>query len=195
MLILVVIFIFPLCHKAKRLFVNGALHGKTNQMPQNYSSWLAVDGYFDTRTTIGRGPNTWWKVDLGREGLIIGVRLSLGAIVFNGNQGIINITVVDTLEKSFLCTWINVSIKLVHEKAVAYCDEALQGRYVQLQMSLSGSRRSVFSCEHTMYLSEVDVMLGKKNHSSREGMLMIDKGFVMVYMYLRFLGEKALFSF
>ena len=136
-------------------------------MPQNYSSWLAVDGDFDTRITIGRGPNTWWKVDLGREALIIGVRLSLGAIVFNGTQGIINVTVVDTLEESYLCTRINVSIKLVHEKAVAYCDEALQGRYVQVQMSLSGGCRSFFSCEYPMYLSEVDVMLGKENHFSR----------------------------
>ena len=130
-------------------------------MPQNYSSWLAVDGDFYTRTIIDRGPSAWWRVDLGREGLVIGARLSFDARMPIGNQRIINITVIDTPKKSYLCALIHKTYTLFDEKVVEFCDEALQGRFVQVQMSLSG-RCGSSTCNYPVYLNEVDVMLGKK---------------------------------
>ena len=126
----------------------------------NGSSWLAVDGVFSTDAAVGQDSRPWWKVDLSREGLVIGVRLNLDGEFYGTDEGVIRITVINSNDKSVLCASIDVSGDVYDEHVTAYCNKPLLGRYVRVKMDASGSCQ-VPKCEVKMYLREVDVMLGK----------------------------------
>ncbi len=158
-------FIPTLCFTVKRSFSNAAFKAKTQQYPNigNQSS-LAVDGDLNTRRELGPASNPWWKVDLGREGLVTGVRVALNVTNHGGSQGIVNITVTNSTGNSSICTTVDqyvVSVPLVNH-VVTSCNGTLLGRYVQVEMMVA-STCSTPNCEFSMSLYEVEVMLGKEH--------------------------------
>ena len=154
---------FTSTYPVRRSFINGAFKSTTNQHPQG-TSWLAVDGQAGTRTTVGPAAAPWWKVDLGREGLVTGVRLSLDVEVKDSSPGIIRITILDTNKKAFLCASIDVTGDVTNKNLAMYCPKPLLGRFVKVQMSVSGDCK-VPACEYTIHLNDIDVILGKKTIS------------------------------
>ena len=154
--------LFLLCYSVQRSFSNAAFKEKTQQHPNiSNSSLLAVDGDLNTRSELGPASSPWWKVDLGREGMVTGVRLALNITNHGIDRGLVNITVTNKTGDSLVCASIDeddVSGDPVH--LVTSCDEPLLGRYVQVEMHVAGDC-SKANCEFTVFLYEVEVMLGK----------------------------------
>lgn len=146
----------------QRSYINGAFFGTTEQQPQGNSS-LAVDGTFGHGTLIGRDQKPWWKVDLGREGLVLGVRLRLGAKIFGGGLATIKLIVFDANNARHFCASYELSNNLKYGKIMVYCNKALLGRYLQVQMAEKYGC-TIPVCEYQMFLIEVDVMLGKRTN-------------------------------
>ena len=139
----------------QRSYINGAFFGTTEQQPQGNSS-LAVDGRFGTGALISRDKKLWWRVDLSREGLVVGVRLCLQAKIFGDGLAAIKVIVFDANNTRHFCASYVLRKNLEYGKIVVYCKEALLGRYVQVQMGEKDG------C--TMFLYEVDVMLGERTN-------------------------------
>ncbi|KAJ7389039.1 hypothetical protein OS493_034174 [Desmophyllum pertusum] len=141
-------------------FSNAAFKEKTQQHPNiSNSSLLAVDGDINTRSELGPASSPWWKVDLGREGMVTGVRLALNVTNHGIDRGLVNITVTNKTGDSLVCASIDeddVSGDPVH--LVTSCDEPLLGRYVQVEMHVAEDC-SKANCEFTVFLYEVEVML------------------------------------
>lgn len=126
---------------------------------------MAVDGDLNTWSELGPATNPWWKVDLGREGLVTGVRLALNVTNHGGSVGIVNITVTNSTGNSSICTTVDryvVSAPVVNH-VVTSCDEPLLGRYVQVEMKVDSNCSPVLNCEFSMSLYEVEVLLGKEH--------------------------------
>lgn len=125
---------------------------------------LPVDGNLDTWSELGPTSNPWLKVDLGREGLVTGVRLTLSVINFGSDKAIVNVTVTNHTGDRRVCTTVQeyvVMPRLVN-LVVRSCDEPLLGRFVQVEMMVA-SICSTPNCEFVMLLNEVEVMLGKEH--------------------------------
>ena len=121
-----------------------------------------MDGDLNTRSELGPDSNPWWKVDLGRDGLVTGVRLALNVTSYGSDPGIVIITVANQTGDTGECASIDedvVTEGLVNH-VVTYCDIPLLGRYVQVEMTVANICR-IANCYFSVFLYEVDVMLGK----------------------------------
>ena len=126
------------------------------------SSSLAVDGDLNTRSELGPDSNPWWTVDLGRDGLVTGVRLALN-VTSHAEPGIVIITVANETGDSGECAYVDedvVNEALVHH-VVTSCDVPLLGRYVEVEMVVANIC-STANCQFSMFLYEVEVMFGKE---------------------------------
>ena len=123
---------------------------------------LAVDGDLNTRSELGPAKNPWWKVDLGREGLVTGVRLALYVTSHGGDLGIVNVVVTNNTGNSRECGSIDGDVVRVPQvnHVLTSCNEPLLGRYVQVEMTVA-SICIKLNCEFSMFLYEVEVILGK----------------------------------
>lgn len=122
-----------------------------------------MDGDLNTRSELGPDSNPWWKVDLGRNGLVAGVRLALNVTSYGGDPGIVIITVANETGDTDECASIDEDVvyeSLVNH-VVTYCDVPLLGRYVRVEMIVANIC-SIANCQFSMFLYEVDVMLGKE---------------------------------
>ena len=122
-----------------------------------------MDGDLNTRSELGPNSNPWWKVDLGRDGLVTGVRLALNVISHGGDPGVVKIKVENVTGDTVKCGSIDedvVNEPLVNH-VVTYCDAPLLGRYVRVEM-MAANICSIVTCQFSMFLYEVDVILGKK---------------------------------
>lgn len=122
-----------------------------------------MDGDLNTRSELGPDSNPWWKVDLGRNGLVTGVRLALNVTSYGGDPGIVIITVANETGDTGECASIDEDVvyeSLVNH-VVTYCDVPLLGRYVRVEMIVANIC-SIANCQFSMFLYEVDVMLGKE---------------------------------
>ncbi len=91
-----------------------------------------------------------------------GVRLAVNVTNYGGSQGIVNITVTNSTGNISICTTVDqyvISAPVVNH-VVTSCNEALLGRYIQVEMIVA-STCSKPKCEFSMSLYEVEVMLGK----------------------------------
>lgn len=125
---------------------------------------LPVDGNPDTWIELGPASNPWLKVDLGREGLVTGVRLTLSVINFGSDKAIFNVTVTNHTGDRRVCTTVEeyVVMALLANHVVKSCDEPLLGRFVQVE-TMVASICSTPTCDFVTLLHEVEVMLGKEN--------------------------------
>lgn len=151
-------------YSVRRSFSNAAFKGKTHQNPSiGKPSSLAVDGDLNTRSELGPDSNPWWTVDLGRDGLVTGVRLALNVTSYRDGPGIVIIKVVNETGDSGECATIDENF--INETLVNHvmtsCDVPLLGRYVQVEMTVV-NKSSIGNCQFSMFLYEVDVMLGKR---------------------------------
>lgn len=122
-----------------------------------------MDGDLNTRSELGPDSNPWWKVDLGRNGLVAGVRLALNVTSYGGDPGVVIITVANETGDTDECASIDEDVvyeSLVNH-VVTYCDVPLLGRYVRVEMIVANIC-SIANCQFSMFLYEVDVMLGKE---------------------------------
>ena len=111
---------------------------------------------------MGPASNPWWKVDLGREGLVTGVRLALGVPYHEDAGRIINVTVTNNTGDSRVCTTVfELFVPELVNHVVMSCDEPLLGRHVQVEMIDSEICNSL-ECGISMFLNEVEVVLGKE---------------------------------
>lgn len=122
-----------------------------------------MDGDLNTRSELGPDSNPWWKVDLGRNGLVAGVRLALNVTSYGGDPGIVIITVANETGDTGECASIDEDVvyEALVNHVVTYCDVPLLGRYVRVEMIVANIC-SIANCQFSMFLYEVDVMLGKK---------------------------------
>ena len=122
-----------------------------------------MDGDLNTWSELGPDSNPRWKVDLGLDGLVTGVRLALNVTSFGDDPGIVIITVANETGDTGECASIDedvVSETLVNH-VVTYCDVPLLGRYVQVEMTVANIC-SIAKCHFTVFLYEVEVILGKE---------------------------------
>ena len=137
---------------------------------------MVVDGDFNSWSELGRAQKTWWKVDLGREGLVTGVRFVL-KLASNGSNIESSLNVIIVREtgkiKESLCATFNKGDIVENEVAykVSSCGTPLLGRFVRVEMTTEGhvkcSRNSTCPSP-VMNLYEVEVMMGKDIGSFRE---------------------------
>ena len=122
-----------------------------------------MDGDLNTRSELGPDRNPWWKVDLGRDGLVTGVRLALNVKSDGGDPGIVIITVANETGENGECASIDEAVvnEAVVNHVVTYCDVPLLGRYVRVEMIVANIC-SIVNCQFSVFLYEVDVMLGKE---------------------------------
>lgn len=122
-----------------------------------------MDGDLNTRSELGPDSNPWWKVDLGRNGLVAGVRLALNVTGYGGDPGVVIITVANETGDTGECASIDEDVvyEALVNHVVTYCDVPLLGRYVRVEMIVANIC-SIANCQFSMFLYEVDVMLGKK---------------------------------
>lgn len=157
-------FVISLRYSVHRSFSNAAFKGQTQQHPSNGKlSSLAVDGDLNTRSELGPDSYPWWTVDLGRDGPVTGVRLALNVTSHRGGPGIVIIKVVNETGDSGKCASIDedfINESLVNHVMMS-CDVPLLGRYVQVEMTVA-NKSSIADCQFSMFLYEVDVMLGKR---------------------------------
>lgn len=151
------------CYSVHRSFSNAAFKGKTQQHPEfGNSSSLAVDGDLNTRSELGPDSNPWWQVDLGRDGLVTGVRLALNVTSYGDDPGIVIITVANETGDGGECASIDEDVvnEALVNHVLMYCDVSLLGRYIQVEMVVANIC-SIATCQFSMFLYEVEVMLGK----------------------------------
>lgn len=137
---------------------------------------MVVDGDLNSWSELGHVQKTWWKVDLGREGLVTGVRLVL-KLVSNGSNIESSLDVIIVKEtgkiKESLCATVNKGNIVENEVAykVSSCGTPLLGRFVRVEMTMEGhvkcSKNSTCPSP-VMNLYEVEVMIGKDIGSFRE---------------------------
>lgn len=137
---------------------------------------MMVDGDLNSWSELGHVQKTWWKVDLGREGLVTGVRLVL-KLASNGSNIESNLDVIIVKEtgkiKESLCATVNKGNIVENEVAykVSSCGTPLLGRFVRVEMTMEGhvkcSKNSTCPSP-VMNLYEVEVMMGKDMGSFRE---------------------------
>lgn len=122
-----------------------------------------MDGDLNTRSELGPDSNPWWKVDLGRNGLVAGVRLALNVTSYGGDPGIVIITVANETGDTDECASIDEDVvyEALVNHVVTYCDVPLLGRYVRVEMIVANIC-SIANCQFSIFLYEVDVMLGKE---------------------------------
>lgn len=157
-------FVIFLCYSVRRSFSNAAFKGKTHQHPSiGKPSSLAVDGDLNTRSELGPDSNPRWTVDLGRDGLVTGVRLALNATSHRDGPGIVIIKVVNETGNSGECASIdqNFTNEPLVNHVMTSCDVPLLGRYVQVEMIVA-NKSSIGNGQFSMFLYEVDVVLGKR---------------------------------
>lgn len=165
-----------LCFSVRRSFSNAAFKRKTEQYDRANSSRMVVDGDFNSWSELGRVQKTWWKVDLGREGLVTGVRFVL-KLASNGSniESCLNVIIVRETGKikESLCATFNIGDIVENEVAykVSSCGTPLLGRFVRVEMTMEGRvecSRNIMCPSPVMNLYEVEVMMGKDIGSFRE---------------------------
>ena len=150
-------------YSVQQSFSNDAFNGKTEQYNFDISSQLVVDGDLSTWSVLGPASGPWWKVDLGREGLVTGVRLALRVENHGNDTGILLIKTVRETGGMKQCTTVGESVIAGNGVAhvVRSCSEPLLGRYVKVKMVANGGCRTAL-CQFTMLLYEMEVKLGKE---------------------------------
>ncbi|XP_022800570.1 uncharacterized protein LOC111338360 [Stylophora pistillata] len=163
--------------EVRRSFSNAAFNRKTEQYDRTSFSRMVVDGDFNSRSELGQVEETWWMVDLGREGLVTGVRLVF-KLASNGNNtasrlDIIIVHETGKIEQS-LCEAVNKSDIIANEVAykVTSCGKPLLGRFVKVEvtMEVHVKCKKLTTCPPSpvMNLYEVEVLMGKEIGSFRE---------------------------
>ena len=122
-----------------------------------------MDGNLNTWSELGPDSNPWWKVDLGRDGLVTGVRLALNVTSYGGDPGVVKVKAVKETGDTVKCASIDGDVvnETMVNHVVTYCDVPLLGRYVRVEMMVANIC-SVATCRFSMFLYEVDVILGKE---------------------------------
>ena len=122
-----------------------------------------MDGDLNTRSELGPSSNPWWKVDLGRVGLVTGVRLVLNVKSHGDDPGVVKIKVENETGDTIKCASIDEDVvnEALVNHVVTYCDAPLLGRYVLVEM-MAANICSILTCQFSMFLYEVDVILGRK---------------------------------